>query len=78
MESKYYICAHTGSCQYARTKGCAYGMPVLKDILDSLCGGNFRSQFTIFCEHPRINMGVLLLKTKYSRIEGNYRSIWTH
>lgn len=78
MESKYYICKHSNSCQYAKTKSCAFGTPVLKGTLDSLCGGNFNPQFTIFCEHSRINAGVLLLRTKHNCIEGNYNSIWTH
>jgi hypothetical protein len=77
MENKYYICKHSNSCQYTKTKSCAFGTPVLKSVLDNLCGGNFSPQFTIFCEHPRIRIGVLLLRTKHSHIEGNYRSIWT-
>lgn len=76
METSYFICKHNHNCQFSGSKKCPFGAPIPKTVLDSLCGV-FNPRFTIFCDHPKIRVGVLLVKTKHSHIEGCYNSIWT-
>lgn len=77
MKSKRYICKHIDSCQYAGSEHCAYGKSISEVTLNDLCGGVFRPQSMIYCDHPDVRAGVFLLVVGQTYIEGNCRTIWT-
>ena len=77
MESKYYICKYINSCLHVGNRHCAFGgAPILKDYLDKLCGGSFKPQYTIRCDHPHVQNGIFLIPAEHSYAEGNYHTIW--
>lgn len=76
MKEKHYICVHTSTCQHAGTKNCAYSMSMPKSALDCLCGGTFRPELAINCNHPNVHAGVMLMNVERTCTRGNYHSIW--
>jgi len=76
MKSDYYICKYHNSCQGVGSRRCLFGTPISKIVLDESCNGHFNPKCTVFCDHPNVHVGVLLIRSTHNNIEGNYHNIW--